>query len=191
MKRHYLPTYRTNREYESPLHEYRVAMGLTIRELSTYSGVTQTAISSLANGSTSPLCEKKKGTLKQSARILCDFFKVSPGELFPRYICELDRKKSMLLAKYEDNIISNISEGSDPYMYCEKLEKRKTLLRSLKSLAPMEREFLSKYFFYGYTYMEIAAHYNVCPERVRQRIAKSLKKLRHPNHCQLRYFFEN
>lgn len=189
MRRQYLPTYRTDREYESPLHEYRVAMGLTVRELSTYSGVNQSAICALANGSLSPLSERKTGILKQSARKLCDFFKVTPGDLFPRYICELDRKKTVIFAKFEDNFISDLYDNSDPYVNLVKSERRTALIRSINSLQIMERKFTCMYFFLGYSYREIATYYNVSVERVRQRIEKSLRKLRHPKHFDLRVLY--
>ena len=60
----YMPHYDTAREYESPIHEYRVAMGLTIKELVLQSGVQQATISALANGSLSPLVEKGGSRLR-------------------------------------------------------------------------------------------------------------------------------
>jgi hypothetical protein len=56
-----LPRYDYRKEYESPIHEYRVAAGLTIKDLATLARVNAAIVCSLANGSLAPVAELARG----------------------------------------------------------------------------------------------------------------------------------
>lgn len=61
-------TPRTNphEEYESPIHEYRIAAGLTRKELTAIADISVATLSDLANGTLSPI--KKNGQLIKAAK---------------------------------------------------------------------------------------------------------------------------
>jgi transcriptional regulator with XRE-family HTH domain len=76
------PYTRSDIECDSLVHQYRVAAGLTLRELAERTGVNMSSICELASGAMSPVHERSE-TLKPSAAKLCCFFKVKPEVLFP------------------------------------------------------------------------------------------------------------
>ena len=78
---------RKDREYESPIHEFRLDKGLSVSELSRLTNIHIGHIAGLANGTMSPI--RKDGTMKIMSITLCDFFNVGPETLFPRYICKI------------------------------------------------------------------------------------------------------
>ncbi len=111
----YAPRILSNREYESPLGQYRVEAGLKGRELEKLSGVANGIISSLQNGTMSPVYEKSCGgisvgfwkpdalkltkvlgnILKENYQLRYPFDKdipeVTVEDMFPRYACKVRR----------------------------------------------------------------------------------------------------
>jgi len=132
-------------EYESPINEYRVASGLTHRELSAQTNVPMTTIGALANGMLSPVKEDGSGHLRKSAQKLCEFFEVGPEELFPRYICSLNRSYKFDLQPYE----TWSERAADNF--AEQLESRdlaRLLIKTAMADATLrEKRVLAAYFF--------------------------------------------
>ena len=138
-------------EYESPINEYRLALGLTHRELSAQANVPMTAIGALANGMLAPIKENGSGQLRRPARRLCDFFEVGPEELFPRYICSLNRSYQFDIQPYET--WSERAAGN----FVEQFENR-NLARFLIKIGMTdatlrEKRVLAAYIFNGETFL--------------------------------------
>jgi DNA-directed RNA polymerase specialized sigma24 family protein len=162
-------------EYESPINEYRVASGLTHRELSAQSGVPMTTIHALANGMLSPIKENGSGHLRNPARKLCEFFQVGPEELFPRYICSLNRSYKFDIQPYETwseraaNNFREQLENSDLARLLIKIAMADATLR--------EKRVLAAYLFNDETFEEIADKEGVTTTRVTQNYRKALKRI--------------
>ena len=153
-----LPYVDAKREYESPIHEFRVAAGLTCKELAKQSGVAMGAIYALANGMMAPIKENIRGELsgelRKSAKLLCKFFEVGPEVLFPRYICSLDRSFKYEVQPYE-TWSERVANGSIDRNEDYRMAKR-TVLIGLNVLTQRERRILISAFYYDESYAEIA-----------------------------------
>ncbi len=169
------PCFRTNREYESPLHEYRVAQGLTIAELTRKAGIKQQYISGLANGTISPLL--RDGTVRPCAAKLCKFFNVDLEDLFPRYICSLNMSYKFDAVNYE-TYSERIADSS--YKDYENHECIQSLLQNSK-LDKQQKTMLHMYFFMGMSLREIGKSLHRCQENIRKILFKALKKIRKHN----------
>lgn len=86
-----LPQYNKNKEYESPLHEYRVDLGYTVLKLCALARIGKREIKGFAEGSMSPLYIRgpKRGTIKPCVERLSVVLKTPFEDLFPRYFCSL------------------------------------------------------------------------------------------------------
>lgn len=169
---------RTNetREYESPIHSFRVDNGLTLAELCKKTGLSQSTICGFANGMLSPI-EAKSFKLKASAQRLCDFFKVSPDALFPRYICSIDRGGDAYAAYIDgyDTLEKRFATDQNDIL------DKKILLYKLIELSGMSKrqhDMVTKYYMEEYTMKDIAIDYDLSHEGVRQTIIVGLRKLR-------------
>jgi len=175
------PSYRTNRYYESPIHAWRVANGLTIRELSSRTGVAQTQISALANGTMSPVKEKS-GLLKKSAKALCAFFGLEMEDLFPRYFCKIQEPKVTTWGQVEESFVSEFSRCQSEGIgtYSDELETV-TRIRKMLSLLPCRREcMVTRYLYYGETLTSIAKDFRLSLQAIRIQVRCGLNHLRGP-----------
>jgi transcriptional regulator with XRE-family HTH domain len=170
----YLPRVDSKREYESPIHEYRVAAGLTIRELAIQAGVSAEAISSLANGMRAPVT--KLGQLTKSARKLCDFFSVGPEELFPRYICSLDQSYKFEIEPYE--MWSEYAAEDHADRLLRRFYARQILRASQAHLTPRQKKYLTLCVFESHTLAEAASIEGVSYTRAKQILEITLRRLR-------------
>ena len=162
-------------EYESPINEYRVASGLTHRELSAQTNVPMTTIGALANGMLSPVKEDGSGHLRKPAQRLCEFFEVGPEVLFPRYICSLNRSYRFDVQPYEtwsERAANNFEEQLDNRALARLLIKIGTADTTLR-----EKRVFAAYLFNGETFEEIADKEGVTRERIAQNYKKTLKKI--------------
>jgi transcriptional regulator with XRE-family HTH domain len=96
-----IPRINPHKEYESLIHDYRIAAGLTHKELADQSKISASTICALANGTLAPIREDGSGQLRTVARRLCEFFDVSPADLFPRYLCSLNRSYAFEIQPHE------------------------------------------------------------------------------------------
>ena len=90
------PTQRDDREKEGKLNDYRLGLGLTVKEVCDATGVSPNTYMRLNSGMDSPLHERTTrkhwaGKVKPKAQALADFFGVEPAEIWPRYICGMKR----------------------------------------------------------------------------------------------------
>lgn len=171
-----LPRYMYNREYESPIHEYRTNMGLTIKELAMKAKVHIPDIIALANGMKSPL--KENGELCIAAKKLCDFFNVEASDLFPRYICEINRNFKHEVLPYETYGEKLAKSAEDLAAF---REMKKALRKAcLSRLTQKELEVIVRMFLLNDTLEGTGKHLNIGKERVRQILLKALSKLRRP-----------
>lgn len=174
MRKNYLPHYDQRREYESPLNEYRVAMGLTHNELSNLSGVPKTTICGLASGMLSPIHEggKHKGQPKQAAKKLALALDVSFEDLFPRYFCRIDPQHNFTDEQIQDLV------GARPIDGIAHFEDMEYVQRILSHLTPRQEYVTIRRIFEECSLSEIAKDLFVGIERIRQIEAKAIRKLR-------------
>jgi RNA polymerase sigma factor, sigma-70 family len=170
------PYFNSKKEYESPIHEFRVAAGLTYKELMKQSNVDVASISALANGMMSPIKENGSGELRKSAKLLCQFFEVGPEILFPRYICTIDRSFKHEVLPYE-TWSERVADGNIERSEKDRIIKH-TVQTGLNRLTEKERRILVSYYFNGETYRQIAVKEGFSVERVRQIVMKALRRIK-------------
>jgi len=81
------------KDYESPIGKFRIAKGLHVKELCKKIGINQSVYGTLQNGMITPfyLWKWKYGEIKPYVYKLCRVLGATLSELFPRYICDIDR----------------------------------------------------------------------------------------------------
>lgn len=106
----------TGKEREARITEFRIAKGILIRELAEKTGLRPTDITNLDSGIDSPLEARgaRKGQVKLKVIELCKLLGQPPEEVFPRYICKIERYEP-----YPDNFILDMSTS----IYCRNASK--------------------------------------------------------------------
>lgn len=133
-KGRHLPRLRGNKEYESPIGEYRVAKGMTIQDLKRASGVHQTVISGLQNGTISPIyLSRKAGKIKPDAESICRVLGISIEDAFPRYFCRI-RQVGKDFTPDQILSISNGQQPPDPLKTITRIEAISTLRHIISSV---------------------------------------------------------
>lgn len=182
------PFIKSTRERESPLDEYRLAKGWTIKELSDRSGVSPSLIYNYTMGVISPIHLHNNdkvyaGQIKESALALCEALNVEVSDLFPRYVCRL---KTEYEAYSDDQIIDiSISEYSRveanfiPSLSGEDLQTLNDILsKAMSNLFPRQEKILRERFFEDKSGDELSEKMHVSKSRIFQIIQKALEKLR-------------
>lgn len=171
-----LPFYHTYKEYESPLHEFRIAKGLSIVDLVKETKVSQQIISSFANGMKSPL--DFKGNLCKPAKILIDYFETDVGTMFPRYFCSFMRgihlEDSQIL---EITFRNNLDCHDDPADLYDRHEMISRIL-STKNVHSNHLQMCIDYYAYNYSYDEIGEKNYISKQRVQQIVESTLDKIK-------------
>ena len=169
------PRINPRKEYESPINEYRLALGLTHKELAAEASVSVPSICALASGRLSPIKEKGSGQLRKDAKKLCDFFKVCPEDLFPRHVCSLNRSHTFDVQPYEtwsERMADNCGD---------QLENRDlawTLIkRGLADATPMEIRVFTDFLFNNETFTDIARKECVSITRVIDNFKRALRRI--------------
>jgi len=130
----------------------------------------------------------KKGNLRPSAEKLCVFLNKGPDELWseeqltPLKTNKSERDVSVDQLKYL--MYDRESDKSNPELLIEQKENMDELYTVIETLAPREQEVLRLRFGLDcepHTMAAIAEKHNVSLERIRQIIAKALRKMRHPD----------
>ncbi len=178
MKYQYEPWFRKNIEHESNIHKFRVAHGLTIKQLAKKAGVSINTIVGLTNGSLSPLCEK--GKLKESANKLCITLHCDTEELFPRYFCNIkipspptnQQTLSCTLSDYSLKKSASVEEQAII------LHQKNQLLLLICTLSQRECDIIQLRFWNNYTLEQVAISYNVSRTRIRNIEKKAIRRLR-------------
>lgn len=170
-----LPFYHHNKEYESRIHEFRVARGLRIKDLMDLTKGSQSEISALANGTISPLFAKD-GDIKPLALKLMEVLGASFEDLFPRYSCELV-KEELLPGQIKDLFFPEDPE--QPLDVLCKEEWMGEYRRHFKLLDPRLQKVLNLRFFEGYTLKECGDSLGISRERARQLEEKALRLFKH------------
>jgi RNA polymerase sigma factor (sigma-70 family) len=175
-----IPRYNERKEYESPLHEYRVAKYLTVKELSTAAKVSITDICALANGLTSPiyLAGERKGKPKPAALSISRVLGVSFEDLFPRYFCRLRSADSQNFTSDQIEEIT-VSKGSrnatDVY---SSVANREVVGALLSSIRQRELRVIICRFYLGLTLGEISKRMGLTKECIRMIQSKAIQKMR-------------
>jgi len=135
-----------------------------------------TAIGALANGMLSPIRENGSGQLRKPAKRLCDFFEVGPEELFPRYICSLNRSYQFDIQPYET--WSERAAGNFVEQLGNRDLARLLIKMGMADATFREKRVLAAYFYKGENFEEIAGKEGVTRERVAQNYKKAMKKIK-------------
>lgn len=67
-------------------------------------------------------------------------------------------------------------------------QQEQWLMTTLYSLSPREQECVLNYYRDEETFDQIAAHFHITRERIRQIVAKAIRKLRHPSRCKVIFY---
>ena len=160
-----------NKEYESNLNDYRLTFGLTIKEICYKAKISTTTYCGLNNGMESPFY--KNGEIKPYVEKICRLFKATLAELFPRYVCDLNRKTELT----SDQIL-DITTGETTNV--ERIFLLRDIDKALATLTKRERFVIIETFFNDSTFTEVGACLGVSGGRVRQIQSKALRKIRAP-----------
>jgi len=171
------------------LKERRLSAGLSQPALGQLVRVSVSAISSYENLRRKPFC--RDGHWRQDAQKLAAFFEVSPAELFPETIFQieksvatrkLDAEEVVLLSSHQERLLAEPDAGM------MQQDLRRQLGRALITLAPNERKVVRLRFGLGddeaQTLDKVGQTMGICGQRVRQIQEKALRKLRHPSRSQ-------
>jgi RNA polymerase sigma factor (sigma-70 family) len=179
-----IPSYKTNREYESNLSEFRIQAGLTVKELCEMSGVKQPMYSALNSGTIAPIILAKtspdgaQGEAKPAARKLALALGADLIDLFPRYFCSINEHKDIS----EDEIVDNWHNGlvsSDPEEDVLKRERQDIGNEIFMKLKPRLRKILLARFTEEKTLSELAKETNLSRERIRQMEKMAINSLKY------------
>lgn len=178
------PAYRKDKEYESNLHKYRVYQNLTINQLAKRAGTNQVVVSSLANGTMSPLYEirNKAGQLKPYAAKICKILHATTEDIFPRYFCNIKIPATELInCQILDCSVSRYSRESainleDYHISLWQKEALNALFDYYRSTSV--REIILSRVLDGCTLEEVGNRLNISRERVRQIERKWLLRFR-------------
>ena len=161
-------------EKEANLNDFRLALGLSIKELCKKIDIPIHDYIALNNGTKSPVYEyphPNEGEPKRAVRELSKFMGVDLADLFPRYWCKINyddlvpEQYHLLTASQTDHI--NEIEAKD-LIYTA----------FMKCLTAREEYVIVARHFHERTFIEIARDKNVVRERVRQIEAKAMRKLK-------------
>lgn len=157
------------------IHKFRVDKGLSVSELAKKAKCSTNEISALANGSISPIYEKKadKG-IKDNVIRICTVLDCTPEDVFPRYFCAINRHKGDDLPPYEQ--ISERLAISSEDIFSEK--ELVSFLIDRANLSHKSKKYLFYRFVENMTLDEIGAIFKVTREYVRQKIEKILAAIR-------------
>lgn len=163
------------KEHESLINEYRIALGLTHKELAAQSKVQSATICALASGMLSPIKENGSAQLRTAAKKLCEFFEVGPEDLFPRYICSLNRTHKFDIQPYEtwsERAADNCGEQFAAHDFAWFLIKT-----GLADATPREIRVFLAVLFYDETFSAIAHREGVTPSRISESFSKSFRRI--------------
>lgn len=116
------------REKEGNINDFRIAKGLTFKELGALVGMNPSQITDLNSGKETPLrtCGKNKGMVKDKVLQLCKVLDATPEELFPRYFCTIKRNElspdDLIGLTYGGYIDESTMDPADIYERKEALE---------------------------------------------------------------------
>lgn len=168
------------RLYNNIIEQLIKNSGLTIEKIVEQSGVRKGSLYNLKSMKLSP--KRETGEYRTSARLLAEYFKVLPEDLFPEVIENIKKNKSELeLSEEEVYQISLEIEGhKTPEELVQDTEKKEVLQHAISTLTPRQERIIKMYFYEDKTIAEIATTEGVTTERIRQIINRALRILRHP-----------
>lgn len=180
-----VPYLKKNREYESNIQKYRVAMGYTVVDLCKEIKCTPSVFAALAYGIMSPYYESrnKKGQIKPYVQKMADIFKVPLDELFPRYICNIERyhmARSTILPEQAPGLFMSL--GSERMSMNKSFSEDQDILKfvneALKNLSPRCRKIFTERYT-GYKSCEqIADEYECTRSNIHGILKKSMIRVR-------------
>lgn len=174
----YYPHVNPRKEREGRIGEYRIAHGLTVHALASLLGVGDGHLANLESGMVAPI-NPRNGKVKDVVLKMCALFNCSPSDLFPRYICHLDKTDDVTFCQSVAACISayshNVADGGKIAELCDLVNK--TLLT-----LPFNHQFvLRRLYKDSCTLEEIAEELGVTRQYVQALELEALRKLRHPS----------
>ena len=172
-------------EYENNIADLRLAHNITITELAEIAGCDPGTIVNLQGGHIPPFYVVDRitngkqywaGDIRPYVEKICKYFNESPGDLFPRDICDIQRHE-LFKDQVSDLLIGQYSKNEyDPDTW----QIRERLLRVLKTLHPRETIMMVLMYWHGYSMVEVAKFCDLTRARIAQIHTRSLRKLRDP-----------
>lgn len=146
-------------------------------------GLVYQSVNDLINMTTGPL--KENGQLRKVAADLCDVLGKLPDELWTneqlypleKNFSEMNMDLSQVISLLPNDQQSYLPDFSE----LENGKIKQLVITALGCLTDRERKVVTRTFAHDMTLDDIAEKIGVTRERVRQILAKSLKKLRHPS----------
>jgi transcriptional regulator with XRE-family HTH domain len=180
------PYLRENKDYESPLGEYRTAMGLSTLELAEKIGTGLSTIAALQNGTMPPYYEKRRGKhkvgeIRPYVKKMCTLFNVELKDLFPRYICDIQRYNPENIRDcYTDE---QLMEFHTTNLNQEEIQIKKELSdfvhevmkKTKERIASKHFDIMQKRYFQDYSTNELAKEYSLTKSRIHQIYNETLK----------------
>ena len=191
----YIARYNQQREYESPVHEYRVAKGFYVKELAVLAKTAPNNVVGLANGMLSPLFVRTN-KLKPWVQRIADVLDVDAEDLIPRYACKLHQINHLTDMQIIDisnsRILQDIEGKRNSKVFWKTICQVLKVSKQHRFYKYRKNDFLVvRLFSMGYTLQEIVDRVTsvTSSERARQILAKILRRLRHPR-CRIEQFAE-
>lgn len=151
----------------------------TVSELSRESGVTQSSLAEISNLKTTAF--NANGELRRSVDGLCKYFCCEVYDLFPPQHINSPLEKSAFIAYTNRNQLAQVEQmAADPYMLVSDSEVEFNDIIDAESVTPREKVILKMVFEQGMTKRAVALKFNISGNRVRQILAKAIRKLKHP-----------
>lgn len=169
----YLPSYRINREYESPLHEYRVSKDWTVKDLVKHSNTHANNVCGLANGIMAPVV---KGKITKAAQNIAKALDVTIEDLFPRYFCKIVNVDS-----FQKDQINNMSLSQHTLFESKNnrvIPAKDFWIKIKLYLKPKHFKIIFLRYKLGYTLQEVGDEFGLTREGIRQIEEKCFKKLK-------------
>jgi len=173
------PRKRTQREYESRLHDFRVKQQLTVVELAEAAETNVNMIVGLANGSTAPT--DREGHIKPVVARISEVLDTPVEDLFPRYFCKLlTSGESVTL----EQLVWSLYVQYTPDQVFDIKEFNQILELELDQI---ELDVIKARYFQGESLRDASAHLPISEEYIRTVEARALRKLRRPS-SSMRHF---
>jgi len=186
------PRLNPKREYETHLGAIRIARGLTLQALADMIGSSGSTIGRYQTGLACPciMYGPRIGKPTRIALLLSLVLEVSLADLFPRYMCDIDRfahqqdgwATPIDMADFVGEFTQRASDGIDGY---KNILRMKVLIDDALTKIPRRLAFIIRRRFglngnSPETLESLAVVMGIKRERVRQLEAKGLRKLRDP-----------
>jgi transcriptional regulator with XRE-family HTH domain len=165
-------------ERESPINTYRVSFGYSLKEICEVVGCSSTTFLKLATGLTPPYYLRNM-KIRPYVQKIVELFNVPLSELFPRYVCDIDRHDSkVILTNQVAGIVvgESFDQETNPLDLLIRKEKLEIIKRVIGRLITRDQQVM-EHFINNETLDFSGKEIGVTKERVRQIRAKCIRDI--------------